>query len=87
MSFMTLLGDLSSVLHLVSRHDPDYDPTLTDSTKAPMILGVTGFLSGIAFLVVLVRFYVRAYLRRSLSIDDFFMLLALVCALSIQLHL
>lgn len=78
MSLMAFLEDLTSVLYLVSRDHAKYDSGLTDSTKAPMILSVTGFFSIVVILVVLVRFYVRGFLIRRPSIDDYFLLLALV---------
>ncbi|KMP03170.1 hypothetical protein CIHG_02529 [Coccidioides immitis H538.4] len=78
MSSMALLGDFSLLLH--RRNEPEFDPSLSDTSKAPMILSISGFFSGVALLVVLVRLYVRIFVVKRFSLDDFFITLASVCA-------
>lgn len=59
--------------------DPPFDPSLPNDTIAPMILGISGFLTGLAFLIVLSRCYVRLVMLKVFGTDDWIMLFAMVC--------
>lgn len=55
---------------------PVYSP---DDTNAPAILTITGTFFGVATLVVLLRCYVRISMLKVFGIDDYLMVVALVC--------
>jgi hypothetical protein len=62
---------------------PDSGPQLTPEeiafTNAPEILTITGSFFAIAALVVLLRCYVRITMLKVFGIDDYLMVLAMVC--------
>lgn len=55
-----------------------HDPSLPNDTIAPMILGISGMLTGLAFLIVLSRCYVRLAMLKVFGVDDWIMLFAMV---------
>lgn len=50
-----------------------YDYT---ENNGPHILAVFGFLAAIAFLVILLRIYVRAVMTNTMGVDDYIMVAA-----------
>lgn len=58
---------------------PIYSP---DDTSAPEILSMTGSFFAAAAIVVILRCYVRISMLRVFGIDDYLMVVALVCIVS-----
>lgn len=52
-----------------------------DPGGGPTIMAVTWTLSTVAILIVGARFYVRGRVNGKISMDDWFMLAAMVCSL------
>lgn len=47
-------------------------------TKGPLILTVTGVMTGLAVVMVVLRVYARAFVVKKFGLDDILMVLALV---------
>jgi len=47
------------------------------------ILTITGVFTGFAIAVVLARLYVRAFMLKTMGIDDYFMIVAMVCSATV----
>lgn len=56
----------------------DSYPGWSQENKGPMILGVTGTLTGTAFLFVVARLYSRVISLGQLRIDDYIVILSIV---------
>jgi hypothetical protein len=55
----------------------DFGPVDLES-QGGTILSITGFFSGFAILVVLARLYVRAFMLKTMGVDDYVMIVAMV---------
>ena len=51
---------------------------VSNANHGRSIIGITGFFTSFACLVVLARFYVRAVMLKTFGIDDYIMLVAMV---------
>ncbi|KAG9230700.1 hypothetical protein BJ875DRAFT_384579 [Amylocarpus encephaloides] len=66
-----------------SRVDPTTGLDLNDdtSTNAPKILAINGALAGFTLVVVLLRFFVRTVMLKSMGIDDWLIGIAMLCGI------
>jgi hypothetical protein len=62
-----------------------FDPSLPNDTNASLILSISGFLTGLAALIVLSRCYVRLIILKAFKADDWIMLFAMVCGALVKL--
>ena len=61
---------------------PPLTPEELAYTNAPEILAISGSFFAVATLVVLLRCYVRLVMLKVFGIDDYVMVVAMVCKLS-----
>lgn len=66
-----------SPLQLVTRQT-NFPLETTGDTKAPRILAIVGFLTGLSALLIVLRGYVRLYILRRFDIEDGVIIVALV---------
>ncbi|KAL2802986.1 hypothetical protein BJX63DRAFT_413326 [Aspergillus granulosus] len=64
---------------------PEIDPATIDfSTNAPKILAITGVLTGLSCLLVVLRCYVRIFVLRRFYTEDYIMVACGLCCLAVQ---
>jgi len=56
---------------------PKFGP-VSMTSRGKSILGITGFFTGFACTVVLARLYVRTFMLKTVGIDDYIMIVAMV---------
>ncbi|KAK2766085.1 hypothetical protein FQN54_007600 [Arachnomyces sp. PD_36] len=59
------------------------DPSLPNDTTAPKIIGISGFMAGFSLLIVLARCYVRVVMMKMFGVDDWIMLFAMACGITV----
>ena len=57
---------------------PPGPSSTADDTKAPLILGVAELLMGLSFTIVVLRIWVRQAVIKTMGVDDWVMIAALV---------
>jgi hypothetical protein len=71
--------------YLIPRQLPEADSADIDySSNAPKILAITGTLTGLSCLLVVLRCYVRIFVLRRFYIEDYIMVFCGVSALAID---
>ncbi|KAL2840429.1 hypothetical protein BJY01DRAFT_20918 [Aspergillus pseudoustus] len=58
--------------------------TIDFSTHAPKILAITGTMTGLACLLVVLRCYVRVFVLRRFYVEDWIMVVCGICCLGVQ---
>ncbi|PKY07396.1 hypothetical protein P168DRAFT_315906 [Aspergillus campestris IBT 28561] len=71
-----------SPLQLVTRQTK-FPLETTGDTRAPHILAIVGFLTGLSALLIVLRGYVRLYILRRFDIEDGVIIAALLCAFGV----
>ncbi|KKZ68524.1 hypothetical protein EMCG_05808 [[Emmonsia] crescens] len=76
MSLLTLTGEHDArVTHFSSEYSP------VNECRAPLILGVSGFLAGLSTVIVVLRCYCRGRIERHFWHDDYAILFATICSI------
>jgi hypothetical protein len=72
---------LRSLIVMAEVQPPPPPPgtSMSDHNRGPEILAVCGSLTGVAFLFVVVRIFVRCRMTKNVSWDDWFCVAAWVC--------
>ncbi|KAL2851223.1 hypothetical protein BJX68DRAFT_69434 [Aspergillus pseudodeflectus] len=71
--------------YLIPRQLPEADSADIDySSNAPKILAITGTLTGLSCLLVVLRCYVRIFVLRRFYIEDYIMVFCGICCLGVQ---
>lgn len=63
--------------------DPVTGLNTDKSTNAPKILAITGFFATLTLIVVLARFYVRSVMLKTTGADDWVMMAAMACGVTV----
>ncbi|KAL3464509.1 hypothetical protein BJX64DRAFT_286319 [Aspergillus heterothallicus] len=64
---------------------PEVDPSTIDfSSNAPKILAITGVMTGLSCLLVVLRCYVRVFVLRRFYTEDYIMVVCGLCCLGVQ---